>query len=126
MAKRALHDILCEVLGSPFEDGEDHCYFEPPASVQMKYPCIRYSYSNDQDQFADNIHYRHSKRYIVTIMDFDPDSKIPDRLRELPYCSSDRNYAVDGLSHFVFTLFYNGPRIKEEEDNGETEIRSGR
>lgn len=115
MGKEALHDILCEVLGSPFPDGEDHCYFEPPADIQMKYPCIVYNHTNDQDDFADNIHYICSKRYTVTIVDEDPDSKIPNRLKNsLSYCTSDRNFASDGLSHFVFTLFYNGPRIKEE------------
>lgn len=117
MAMKALHDLLCEVLGAPFDDGEDHCYYEPPASVQMKYPCIRYNHSEDFDIFADNRHYTHFKRYIITIIDPNPDSKIPERLRELLYCSSDRNYDVDGLSHFVFTLFYSGPRIKEEIKN---------
>ncbi len=112
MAKKPLHDILSEIVG------EDRCYFEPPASVQMKYPCIRYEYSNDQDTFADNRNYFHSRRYTVTVIDYSPDSKIPDKLRELTYCSSDRNYAIDGLSHYVFTLFYNGPRIKEESKNG--------
>lgn len=109
MARMALHDILCEILGSR------NCYFSPPASIILIYPCIIYNYTNDNDDYADNIHYRSSKRYTVTVIDQDPDSKIPGRLKELPYCSSDRNYAVDGLSHFVYTLHYSGPRIKEEK-----------
>lgn len=120
--RRPLHEILCEVLDAPFDDGEDHCYFQPPASIQMKYPCIRYSYADDMDEFADNRHYIHSKRYIITVLDCNPDSKIPDRLRELPYCYSDRNYAMDGLNHFVFTLFYSGPRVKEEDDNVQNQM----
>lgn len=119
MAKMALHDILCDVLGAPFPDGEDHCYFQPPTSIQMKYPCIVYKYVNDADIFADNIRFKKNKRYAVTIIDEDPDSKIPDRLKDLlPYCSSDRNFDSEGLSHFVFTLYHNGPRIKEEKNNG--------
>lgn len=114
MEKEALHDILCNILEAPFPDGEDHCYFEPPADIEMKYPCIKYNYTNDLDDFADNIHYRSFRRYTVTIIDDDPDSKIPERFKKLPYCSSDRNFASDGLSHFVYTLYYNGPRIKEE------------
>ena len=111
MVKRPLHDILCEVLGSR------NCYFEPPDGKDMNYPCIVYNYTNDDTDFADNIHYRESKRYTVTIIDDDPDSRIPNRLKKLPYCSSDRNFASDGLSHIVYTLFYSGPRIKEEENN---------
>lgn len=119
MVKQALHDILCGVLGAPFPDGEDHCYFEPPADIAMKYPCIRYNYTNDNDDFADNIHYRNSKRYTVTVIDEDPDSKIPDKLKNaLPYCVLDRVFTVDGLKHFPHTLYFSGPRIKEENENG--------
>ena len=121
MARLALHDILCNVLGGPFSDKDDpwHCYFSPPDGKQMKYPCIVYKYTNDFDEFADNIPYKSSKRYIVTVIDEDPDSKIPGKLKEtLPYCTSDRNFETEGLSHFVYTLFYDGPRIKEEENNG--------
>lgn len=119
MEKQALHDILCGVLGAPFPDGEDHCYFQPPGNPEMKYPCIRYNYTNDLDVFADNIHYMSSKRYTVTIIDEDPDSEIPIRLKNtFSYCTSDRNFVVDGLNHFVYTLYYSGPRIKEENENG--------
>lgn len=107
MAMRALHEILCEVLGSK------NCYFEPPADLQMSYPCIVYKYTNDLDDFADNLHIVRAKRYSVTVIDEDPDSKIPDRLKMLPYCTSDRNFTVNGLKHFVHELFYNGPRVKE-------------
>lgn len=108
MGKMPLHDILCNVLGSR------NCYFEPPTDFEMLYPCIVYNYTNDQDSFADNLHFISYKRYTITIIDSDPDSVIPDRLKQLSYCSSDRNFATEGLNHFVFTLFFNGPRIKED------------
>lgn len=114
MAKQALHDILCGVLEAPFPDGEDHCYFEPPANLVMAYPCIRYIHTNDRDQFADNKKYAKSKRYMVIVIDENPDSKIPERLDELPYSSLDRRYDADGLSHWVYVIYHNGPRIKEE------------
>ncbi len=126
MARPALHDILCGVLGGPFPDGEDHCYFQPPSDMQLSYPCIKYDYVGDKDAFADNIHFTTSKRYTVTIIDEDPDSKLPEKLTKLSYVSSDRNYDVDGLSHFVFTLYYSGPRIKEETNNEQTEMGSDR
>lgn len=116
MERPVLHDILCKVLGSSC------CYFDPPGEPNMKYPCIVYHYTNDDDNFADNIHYRRSKRYTVTVIDEDPDSKIPDRLKELPYCTSDRNFASDGLSHFVHTLYFSGPIIKEEKNNEQDQM----
>lgn len=115
MARRPLHDILCEILPGPFlEEEGDHCYFQPPSNIQMYYPCFVYNYTNDDDDFADNIHYRHSKRYTITYITEDPDDKISNKMRKLPYCTSDRNFSVDGLNHFVYTLYYSGPRIKEE------------
>lgn len=118
MERPALHDILCEVLGGPFPDGGTHCYFQPPTNSQMFYPCIVYHYTNDLDVFADNMHYQESKRYTVTIIDEDEDSKIPERLKKsFLYCTSDRNFTVDNLNHYVYTLYYSGPRIKEENSN---------
>lgn len=116
MKKRPLHDILCDIIGAPFPDGENHCYFSPPANVAMKYPCIKYNHANNKDIFADNIIYVSSKRYTVTIIDENPDTKIPDLMKKIPYCSLDRSFVVDGLNHFVYTLYYSGPRIKEEND----------
>lgn len=109
MGQKPLHDILCEIIG------EDRCYFEPPSNIQMKYPCIIYHSLNGQDTFADNIHYLKFKRYSVTVIDEDPDSKIPEKLEELTYCSSDRDYCYEGLWHFSYTLFFNGERIRDEE-----------
>lgn len=116
MERVPLHEILCEVVGMPFPDGKNHCYFSPPSKHKMNYPCIVYNHTNDQDLYADNSHYLGWKRYTVTVIDRDPDSKIPTRLKELPYCTSDRNFSVDGLNHFVYELFYNGPRIKEDDN----------
>ena len=76
MAKRPLHDILCEVLAA--EIAISSLLMEK----DMNYPCIVYNTNNDTD-FADNIHYRESKRYTVTIIDDDPDSRIPNRLKKL-------------------------------------------
>lgn len=113
MVKVPLHDVLCEVLESKY------CYYQPPADIQMKYPCIRYNLAGDNVDYADNIRYHRHSRYTVTVIDYDPDSKIPDRLTDkLPYCMFDRVYSTEGLTHFVYTLFYNGPRIMEENNNG--------
>lgn len=118
MARRPLHNILCDILPGPFPKEEgSHCYFEPPSNTQLYYPCFVYNYTNDEDDFADNIHYRHFKRYTVTYITEDPDDNISEKMREISYCTLDRNFVTDGLKHFVYTLFYNGPRIKEEENN---------
>lgn len=103
MAKNRLelHEILCDILGS------NNCYFRPPASIQLRYPCIIYNHADTMSETADNFAYKRDRRYTVTVVDEDPDSEIPDKLFEtFSCCSSDRNYQMDGLNHFVFTIYY--------------------
>lgn len=114
MAKQYLHDILCDVLGDSFEDGTSHCYYEPPANIKMKYPCIVYEYNNSQNVYADNKIYKKARNYTVTIIDEDPDSKIRDRMDGIDYCTSVRSFVNDGLHHYVYSLYFGGERIKEE------------
>lgn len=110
MATIALHDILCKILGT------NDCYFQPPSGMQLKYPCIIYRFSSYNNEFADNRIYSSNKVYSITIIDQDPDSELPDKLREeLPYCRFDRSYEYDNLNHFVFTLNFKGPRFVKGE-----------
>ena len=95
-----LHAILCEILGS------QNVYFQPPASVKMKYPAIRYSRSDIENTSADNVTYKQSHFYEVTVIDRDPDSEIVHKVSQLPMCIYDRHYASDNLNHDVFTICY--------------------
>jgi hypothetical protein len=101
MAPRTeLQTLLEGVLGS------GNVYFQPPASLQMAYPCIVYARDGARSSFADNLKYRNYKRYQVTVIDRNPDSLVPDRVAELPLSSFDRFYVSSGLNHDVFTLYH--------------------
>jgi len=81
-------------------------YFQPPDSMTMVYPAIRY-YQDDEDAlFASNRPYRRQKRYQVTVIDRKPDSDIPEKVADLPLCSFDRIYVADNLNHTVFNLYF--------------------
>lgn len=114
MTKKPLHDLLCELLGS------ENCYFSPPASIQMKFPAIRYYLSGDYSIYADDLKFKKHKQYTVMVIDPDPDSEMPERVGSLPYCKLNRTYVADGLNHYVFTLYFSGQRYqkKEEIENG--------
>ena len=81
-------------------------YFQAPPNTGMKYPCILYSYSSGDTQFADDNPYIFMKRYTITVIDTNPDSDIPDKVIKLPRCRSDRNYTSDNLHHWVFNLYF--------------------
>ena len=101
MSKRLeLHEILVETLGSR------NVYFQPPNTLQMKYPCIIYSRSRIDTKHADNCLYSHHQAYTVTVIDSNPDSGIPNRVLNLPHCRPDRHFTADNLNHDVFTIYY--------------------
>jgi hypothetical protein len=56
--------------------------------------------------YADGGLYAHTKRYLVTVVDRDPDSTLPDKVEELPMCRFDRFFASENLNHHVFNLFF--------------------
>lgn len=86
--------------------GVKKVYFTPPNSTKLVYPCILYSLDGMNNVHADNKNYRVNKRYLITVIDTDPDSEIPDVISELPYCSLSRPpYVSDGLYHFIFEIY---------------------
>lgn len=95
-----LQTKLKEILGS------DNVYFQPPASVAIKYPAIVYQRDTTQIHHAGNGLYASYKRYQITVIDRNPDSVIPDKVLELPMCSHDREFVADGLNQDVFTLYF--------------------
>lgn len=86
--------------------GVQKVYFQPPNGMKMVYPCIVYQKDSADTSFADNRPYRTEKRYMVTVIDRNPDSDIPDKVASLPTCTFDRFYPVDDLNHDVFTLYF--------------------
>lgn len=83
-----------------------HVYFQPPPNISLAYPCIVYARDGSHADYAENALYLHVKRYMVTVIDRDPDSSLPDKVEELPLCSFDRFYATENLNHHVFNLFF--------------------
>jgi hypothetical protein len=81
-------------------------YFQPPTNFQLQYPCIIYERDGGEADHADNGLYLHTKRYMVTVIDRNPDSELPDRVERLPLCSFDRFFTADSLNHHVFNLFF--------------------
>jgi hypothetical protein len=95
-----LQTLLISLLGST------NVYFQPPASLQMKYPCIVYKRDSESTKFADDRPYNRMRRYLVTVIDTNPDSVIHEKVGELPLSSYDRFYTADNLNHDVYRLFF--------------------
>jgi hypothetical protein len=99
MAQRLTLQSLLELI-------VENVYFQPPPNISLKYPCIVYARDSSHAVRADNELYLHTKRYMVTVIDQNPDSNLPDKVEELPLCRFDRFYANENLNHHVFNLFF--------------------
>lgn len=95
-----LQAILEEVLGS------DNVYFQPPETMKIEYPAIIYKRDQTNTTFAGNLPYSLTKRYMLTVIDSDPDSDIPSRVARLPMCIFVRHFASDNLNHDIYNLYF--------------------
>ena len=96
-----LHEELCMILGTR------NAYFQPPASVSMKYDAIRYGLSGKDLKRANNRIYRNTNCYEGVVITKNPDTTIPDdMLNHFEMISFGRPYVADNLNHYPFTLYY--------------------
>jgi len=86
--------------------GSRNVYFQPPASVRMNYPCIRYNLAIIDNMPADNTRYLQGTAYNVIYITYNPDDAMIKILSQLPMSKFDRWYAADNLNHYVYTIFY--------------------
>lgn len=95
-------------LQSKLEDllGSNHVYYQPPENLKMEYPAIRYSKSDEEDIYANNIKYISMSVYDLVVIDKKPDNPVIKKLLELPYSEFDRHYVADGLNHDIIRIFY--------------------
>lgn len=99
MAQRLeLHQLL--------ETFTEHVYFQPPTNVHLEYPCIVYKRDFAETKFADDNPYNHTKRYMIIIIDQDPDSEIPDKVASMPMSLFNRFYTADDLNHDVYNVYF--------------------
>ena len=93
-----LQTLLEEILGSR------NVYFQPPGSVKMKYPAIVYGLEDIKNTFANDRVYLSKRKYLITVIDEDPDSEIVEKISQLPTCRFNRHFELDNLNHDVFIL----------------------
>lgn len=95
-----LHEKLKSILGN------DNVYYNPPESYRLNYPCIRYKLDDIDRVGANNKGYALFHRYLVTLIDYEPDSPVRDKLLELPASSFVRSYKADNLEHYAINIYW--------------------
>lgn len=94
--RQKLHQALLEMTNNVF--------FQPPENVRLTFPCIVYARVQVATNHADNTPYQRTKRYLVTVMDHDPDSPLPDLVGGLPGSSFVQHFTKDNLNHDIYNI----------------------
>lgn len=103
-----LHAELKALLGTSEKTGtEARCFFQPPESLKLSYPCIVYSRERPDVARADNLMYKKVRRYAVTYLTYDPDDSLIDGIEDyFPMCRLVRTNCLHGLNHYHYDLYY--------------------
>lgn len=81
-------------------------YFQPPASLLMQYPAIRYELKDFQNKSANNSStYISSTGYECVLIMKEPDIEFLPKIFQIPYCKFGRYYRADNLHHYTFTIY---------------------
>jgi hypothetical protein len=101
MASRLeLQSLLEGLLGSR------NVYFQPPGTVEIKYPAIVYSVDSRPTDFANDNPYIIRRRYKIMVIDKNPDSATPDKVGALKSSKFNTSYVKDNLHHNVYNLYF--------------------
>jgi hypothetical protein len=101
MASRLqLQTKLEELLGSR------NVYYQPPETVKMEYPAIRYSKSDIDSKYANDAKYSNITQYEIIVIDKRPDNNVIQKILDLPLSSFDRHYTANNLNHDVIKLYF--------------------
>ncbi len=84
-----------------------NAYFQPPATLKMKYPCIVYHKTPNYKEFANGGVYRRVRAYTLTLIETDPDSECADKVEDtFNHCTITNHYVSDNLHHTTLNLYY--------------------
>lgn len=81
-------------------------YFQPRENIEMDFPCTVYRRDSSSTTHADNVKYRHMKRWQLTHICRDPDCSVTDQIEALPLCTFDRTFTSGDLNHSVLNIYF--------------------
>lgn len=85
--------------------GSKNVYFQPPEHLILSYPCIIYTVSEIDTDFADNLGYNHSIGYTVKFISRSPITDVVLKLKNMLYSRFDRFYIFENLNHYVYRIY---------------------
>lgn len=87
--------------------GIENVYFNPPESVRMKYPCVRFRRSGMSTTSANNSRYLILDRYDAVYITYEADDPMVHTIvRHFKHCRHVQQVIKDGLVDENYVLYY--------------------
>lgn len=87
--------------------GSRNVYYNPPATIEMKYDAIRYSLGSPRTNYASNNKHIKMNCYNLIVISRRPDPEVIQKILELPYSSMGGTpYTAENLHHYPITLYW--------------------
>lgn len=93
-----------KTLSDKFHEICPNVYFQPPESINLRYPCIIYSLNTITADYADNRPYILGSKYSVLYITRKADDPNVMKIALLPTCRAERFYTSDNLYHYPYTI----------------------
>ena len=100
MTRLEIQSMLENILGSR------NVYYQPPSSIQIKYPAIVYSLEGMTNNHASNGVYLTQKAYKVIYIDSNPDNEMVSVLNNIMHSVFNSYYVTDNLHHYAYTIYF--------------------
>lgn len=82
-----------------------HVYFQPPEGTRLEYPCIVYHRDYAATKFANDHPYSNRTRYLVTVIDPNPDGTLRNKVAAMPLTTYNRFFTTSDLNHDVYYVY---------------------
>lgn len=86
--------------------GVKHVYYQPPETVKMHYPAIRYSKKKPDIKHANDSGYLKTNCYEIIVISTKADDPVINKIEELPMCKWESHYISENLHHDILTLYF--------------------
>lgn len=99
-SNQRLRQKLKDILGESMK-----IYLQPPEKTTLKFPCAIYTMRDMNRNCADNALYALKNVYDITYITNNPLDENIKKLATIPEVSFKQTYSVDGLYHFIYSIY---------------------
>lgn len=82
------------------------CYFQPPETLKLTYPCVVYAFERFDTRRANNLNYIINERYKISFLHKDADNgTVKQVMRKFEKIAHVQHYITNGVYNDVYFIY---------------------